>query len=286
MSQSLKPLNELQSRPDVIRSKHIYGMTYGIVVGLGFAGAAWGVDAYLLSHSHALYPWLKFMVSAILCALTGGLTGWLVARLDNGFLALLLWLVCAFAFAWLTNAVPFQIFPQLVGWLEPDIKDVLKYVYYESFQLRFWIALIWIAIFVTIAGILQLPLADSAVFSISIGGRVTPFLLCLVIMGISGAIIDDLNNLPLRTSVIAMDQTIQYVLDTQGQPVDPAESRRLHAASLRNVQDQIQASRRLLVGSFDEFFGEIHILIRFGDQWVDCSTIYAQPSFCKPASGN
>lgn len=286
MSHSLKPLNELKFRPDVIRSKHIYGMTYGIVVGLGFAGTAWGVDAYLLSHSHALYPWLKFIISAILCALTGGLTGWLVARLENGFIALLLWLACASAFAWLTNAVPFQIFPQLVGWLEPDIKDLLNYVYYESFQLRFGIAFVWIAIFVTIAGILQLPLSDSAVFSISIGGRVTPFLLCLVIMGISGSIIDDLNNLPLRASVVAMDQTIQYVLDTEGQPVDPAESRSMHAVSLRTVRDQIQASRRLLVGSFDEFFGEIHILIRFGDQWVDCSTIYTQPSFCKPASRN
>jgi len=286
MSQTLKPLNELKSRPEVVRSKHVYGMTYGIVVGLGFAVAAWGVDAYLLSQSHALYPWLKFLVGAILCALTGGLTGWLVARLEKGIPALLLWLACAFVFAWLTNAVPFRIFPQLVGWLEPDIKDLLDYVYYENFQLRFGVAFVWIAIFVTIAGILQLPLADSAVFSTSIGGKVAPFLVCIVFMVINGVIIDDLTNLPLRESMVAMDQTIQFVLDAEEQPVDPAESRRMHATSLRNVQDQIQPTRRLLVSSYDEFFGEINVLIRFGDQWVECSTIYSQPTFCKPALRN
>jgi len=286
MSQTLKPLNELKPRLDVIRSKHIYGMTYGIVVGLGFAGAAWGLDAYLLSQSHAMYPWLKFIVGAVLCALTGGLTGWLVARLEKGIPALLLWLVCAFVFAWLTNAVPFLIFPQLAGWLEPDIKDLLNYVYHDNFQLRFGVAFIWIAIFVTIAGILQLPLADSAVFSTSIGGKAAPLLLCIVFMVINGVIIDDLTNLPLRESMVAMDQTIQFVLDTEGQPVDLARSREMHAASLRAVRDQVQVSRRLLVGSFDEFFGEVHVLIRFGDQWVECSTIYSQPAFCKPASQN
>ncbi len=36
------------NRPDVIRSKYVYGIWFGIVLGLTFSLFAWGVDAYQL----------------------------------------------------------------------------------------------------------------------------------------------------------------------------------------------------------------------------------------------
>jgi hypothetical protein len=45
----MKPLQaELKARPDVLRTKHVYGIWFGAFLGLAFAIAAWGIDAFML----------------------------------------------------------------------------------------------------------------------------------------------------------------------------------------------------------------------------------------------
>jgi hypothetical protein len=157
----------------------------------------------------------------------------------------------------------------------------LNYTFYEGFQSRFVIAAAWISLFVALVGVLQLPLTEPAAFATSFFGKVAPLLVCSVVMFINGVMVDTLNNEPLRAAVLHLNNTIQFSVEHQGEEVDRALSRTMRMSSLRAVQDVISQPRKLIVGSYDQYLDQIHVLVRFGSTWVDCVVVYNQPSFCK-----
>ncbi len=269
---------------DVLRAKHAYGVWFGIALGLTFSIFAWGIDAYRLDQINGLYPWLKFLGGAIPCMIVGGFAGWLSARLDKPIFGLLLWAVAASVFAWLTVSLPLQITPRLLSLLEPDLKELLHYTYYpEAFVSRFGVAYAWLIIFVSIAGLLQIPLSDSAVFSTSFFGKISPMLVTLVLMAICGTIVDSLNNELLRAPVSALDTTIQFAIDNRGKEIDPLKSRQMHLAALRPVENLITPERRFIVSGYNAFLEEVQVLARFEKGWVECKLISNQLISCKQA---
>jgi hypothetical protein len=50
------PSSDLHRRPEVLRALRGYGLFYGIMVGLAFAGFAWDTDAVLLNQANAAQP--------------------------------------------------------------------------------------------------------------------------------------------------------------------------------------------------------------------------------------
>jgi len=274
-------LHQASARPDVLHAKHMYGMWFGVALGLTFSIFAWGIDAYILNRVNGLYPWLKFLGGAIPCMLVGGFTGWLSARFDRPFLALLFWAIAASFFAWLTVSLPLQITPRVLGYAEPGLRDLLHYTYYESFSARFGVAYAWLAIFVSLAGLLQIPLSDSGVFATSIFGKISPMLFTLVIMAICGTIIDNLNNELLRSPIDTLNTAVQYVIDHEGQQIPSAESRRLHLAAFRPVQDLLSTDRKFIVSGYDQFLEEVQVLARFDKGWVECTLITSQLISCE-----
>lgn len=274
-----KPLST--DRQDVIYAKQIYGIWYGGSLGFLFALFTWGLDAFSLSQMNSLHPWLKFAAGALLCAAAGGLTGWLAARRDKPILALLMWIVFGFFLAWLVVTLPTVIFPRLLGFLEPEAQQYLHYVYYPEFSTRIGVAFAWIIIFVSIAGLLQLPLSEGAVFSTSIFGKIAPILVGLVLVGIAGTIVDGLNNELLRSPVEDLNATIQFAVDHKGQHIDTTESRKMRQASLRVVKDLVTPERKLIVSGYDAFLGEVDVLVKFKNAWVECQVFYSQPVNCK-----
>jgi hypothetical protein len=278
---------EIRQRTQINRMKIRVGIAYGMVAGLAFAISTWGIDGFRLSLAHAFYPWLKFILGAMICTITGGIAGWLVARLEKGIFGLLIYLGVAFVLSRLTVSLPFQIFPDVVARLDPETGNLLNYVVYEeSFGSRFAIAMLWVSLFAVLVGILQIPLAEPAAFATSFFGKAGPLLVCAVLMFINGTIVDNLTNEPLRLAVLAMDNTIQFAVDHQGQEVNPEIARSMHISSLRPVEEVINQPRRLIVRSYDQALGLINVLVRFGDTWVDCSVVYNQPSFCQYVTAN
>ncbi len=267
-------------------AKHNYGMLYGAVAGLAFASAAWGVDDYILSQAHALYPWLKFIVGGILCVGVGALGGRLSAQFENMYVKILIWLAPLAAFAWLSLAIPFTFAPRLIVWLRPDIQGLLNYVYYPDFQVRFGLSLILALIFGLIAGLMQPMLTESAVFSSSSGGKLIPLIICAVLMGLSGTWVDSFNNEPLRSAVTSMNETIQYALDHQGQSVDPKVARQMHLSTVNSIAELIDRPRHLVVSSYDNTLGEVHLLVEFDHTPVSCVIVYAQPTFCEKVTSS
>ncbi|MEO8355395.1 MAG: hypothetical protein ABI621_05755 [Chloroflexota bacterium] len=268
-------------RSDVLRSKRIYGIWFGAALGFTFALFAWGVDAFLLSTMNSLHPWIKFVGGTVPSIIVGALAGWLSARIDKAIIAVLIWAVASLAFAWLTVMLPLQIAPRLLGAIEPEVQSLLHYTYYAGFSARVGVAYVWIVIFVSIAGLLQLPLSDGAVFSTSWLGKLAPMLVGLVLMSISGTIIDGLNNELLRSPIDSLNLTIQFMVDHQGQEIDVLESRRMHLGSLRAVETLITPQRRLIVSSYDEYLNEVNVLVKFERAWVECKVFYNQPINCK-----
>ena len=275
------PVEILSARPDVIRAKHVYGIWFGVVLGLTFSLFAWGLDAYALSQMNGLFPWLKFLGGVISCTLLGALTGWLAARLGKPLVALLLWGATATVFAWLTVSLPLQITPRILSLADPGLKDLLNYTYYEAFASRLAIAYVWLAIFISLAGLLQIPLSDSAVFSTSLFGKVAPMLVTLILMAICGTIVDTLNNELLRSPIDTVDTTIQFILENRGREIDGLEARRRHLGALRTVNDLITPERKFIVSGYDQFLEQVQVLARFEEAWVECELIANQLIICK-----
>lgn len=278
----IQPINPNLERTDVIRAKHLYGLWFGMFLGLGFSVFTWGIDAYILSEHNGLQPWLKFLMGAVLCTVIGGIAGWLAARANRPLVAVGIWLVAGSIFAWLTVNLPLVLLPKALSLLEPQTSGLLEYTYYEDFGKRVGVAFTWLGIFITLAGLLQIPLSDSAVFSTSLFGKAAPVLVSLALMGIAGTIVDNgLINEPLRGSVVAIDNTIQFIVDNRGREVDAAVARRMHAGAFRAIEETVTQKRELIVSGYDGQFGEVNVLVKFDKDWVECQVFYNQPISCK-----
>lgn len=286
----MKPLNkldDLNTRAEIMRLKRRFGMLYGVAAGLAFAVASWGWDGYLMSRSHAYFPWIMLIAGIIFCAILGGISGWLTAWSESSLLGVVFWIISSLFFAWIMVALPLQIKPLIASKLDPQLGSLLNYEKHIEFGFRFGVSLAWILPFMLIVGVTQIPITEPAVFSTSIFGKVAPLFFCIVVMSISGAFTDNLINSHFRSAISSLDSTIQFVLDNKNnRNVDKALSREMHARSLSAVEEYVQKSRRLFVSSYDEDLGDVHVLVKFDDQWVDCGVLYSQPVSCKPIIKN
>ena len=280
---SLPSIDTMGARPDIIRNKRIFGMIYGIMAGLAFAGSSWGWDGYTLSQFHGYFPWNVLVTGALLCAIVGGFIGWLTARMESSLAGVLFWLAGSLFFAWLTVALPLQISPIIATKMDPQLAGLLDYSSNIEFTSRFGVALAWILPFTVIVGIAQIPVTEPAVFSTSFFGKIGPLLFGMLVISIGGVITDSLINAQFRSAIIALDKTAQFVLDNRGnENVDPLVAREIHARAFGTVEESMTDTRYLFVGSFDETLGDINILVKFEKAWVTCEVLYNQPITCKP----
>jgi hypothetical protein len=269
-------------RVEVLRAQYGYGLFYGAMVGLLFAVFAWGVDGVVLFRANGAQPWLKLIIGALVCIPVGGLSGWLTMRFERMILSIPFWLISAAVFAWMTVALPLQIFPKALTLLEPNLTGLVSYGMPEVLQARFFTSLLWSAIFVCMAGILEIPMGQPASFSTSTMGKLLPVLLCAVLMGIGATVVENENNKPLRSAVVAMNETLQVAAKYQGQQIDSKLARDLHLASLRKITDQVGQPYELMVGGFDQYLEQVHVIVRFNKEILaDCLTVYDQPITCE-----
>jgi hypothetical protein len=271
----------LHDRPELFQLKIKYGTVYGMIAGLAFALAAWGTDAYILYNAHVLNPWAKLLIGMIVCLIAGVLAGFVTARSDHWLVALSAWFAAGAVFAWQTVTLPLQTTQSLAAWLKPELAGLITASTWDELSGRFWLALVWISIFVLIMSVIQMAYVENAVFASNSLGRLAPFLLGTFFMISSGLMIDTFNNMPLRGSIRAMDQTIQFVIDHQRMETDPADARANHTGALRGILEIMTQDRSMVIGGYSADLGEINILVQFDESLVNCVVLYEQPSFCK-----
>jgi len=177
--------DNMDARPEIIRLKQKFGMLYGMIAGLAFAVSSWGWDGYMLSKSHAYFPWIMLITGMIFCAILGGIAGWLTARSESSLLGVIFWIISSLFFAWFIVALPLQINPFIASKLDPQLGTLLDYEKDMEFAFRFGVSLAWVVPFMLIVGVTQLPIMEPAVFSTSVFGKTTSLFFCIVVMSIS-----------------------------------------------------------------------------------------------------
>lgn len=270
-----------ETQAEIEGEKRLFNLIYGVIVGVAFAVSLWGPDALRLSQAHVLFPWLKLALGSLICGAIGLGLGWLVARTEKGWVVLVAWIATIASFSWLAIGLQLQIVPLFAKALEPALEGLLTYGVGSADLTKFGVALVWSLIFLSIAGILQKTVLESAVFAISLLARVAPFVLCIILISVAGTMLDDLVNAPFRNAILGVETPIQFIFQNEGIDVDPAESRRVHAGAFNGVREFMSRDYRMIVGGYDQNFGLIHVLVEFGDTWVTCSTANGHANYCE-----
>jgi hypothetical protein len=268
----------------LVRLRIKYGTLYGVCAGLFFALCLWGYDSVMLARAHAFYPFLKLLLGAICFALVYGLVGWLTARLGIMVVGLVSWLLAAWAIAWLTIYIPLKMVPLLMGWFKPDMQAWLSYPIYPEFGARVFGTFVLLAIFSGFLGLFENLLVEPASHAVALISRFVPFLVCFVAMVLAGLMMDEFVSQPMRAPIVAMDKLIQFSLDHRGETIDAETARKMHLGSLRLIEDLLDRPRRLVMGSYDETFGIVDVMVDFDGEWADCNVFYEQASICKPVT--
>jgi len=267
-------------KPEVSKKKQNAGLLFGLAAGLAFAVFAWGVDAFLLASAHGTYAWVKFVPGLLICLLCGGLVGWLTVLLQNVWISIVLWVGQALLFAHLLMWLPLKVAPLIIRLFNPALGDYLKYPYYPELQQNLWVAFAIIALASIIISLLENVLIDQAIFSSGIYAVIVPITVSLLAFSLVGGTGDSVLNRHLRDPLVKVDKLVQFSLDNQGKEISPEAAHNMRISALNPVKELVTDERKLILSNFDQYLGQVDILVDFDGNWVKCTTIYSQVTNC------
>jgi hypothetical protein len=182
----------------------------------------------------------------------------------------------------LVITISLKIAPGLMFIFEPGLQSRLP-AYAINSTFRSWegFGTIVLAIFLGILGLLQLTIVDQSVPAVSPAGRLTAYFVFVPIVLLASAMVSDMINQQMRAPLLATNQLIQFVIDHQNTKVDPIIARQMQLSTIDPIASLIDRPRRLFLGKYDETFSQIDVLIDFGGEWVDCTTVSLQPVYCQ-----
>ncbi len=265
---------------NVQRKKLRLGLIYGIVAGVAFTGFAFGADAWLLARANAAFFWVKLIPGLIICTISAGVVGWLTIRIENHFIALLLWGLLAVLYSWLVVWLPFTgnayviklLDPLLAQWFDfSPLKDLVQ------FRL---ISLVIIGLGACFCGLLEINLIQQALLSPYISASITPLVVAMLLFSVVGSATDHLINSSLREPVQVVNSLLQFASKNAGEDVPRDVARKMHMSAVNQLDSVIQKQRKLTLIGYDENLGMMDILVNFEGIMVKCATIYAQPTDC------
>lgn len=261
--------------------KQLFGLLFGLSAGLAFAVFAWGVDGFLLARAHGAYPWVKFIPGLLISLVGGGLVGWLTVRLQNPIIRLFLWLLFAFLLSKLFLWIPIKAAPQFISWFDSYLGNYLNYSLYSDFNHMQWIGFVVIAIIAILCGLLENVLIEQALFSTGTFSMAIPLVISFVFFCLAGNTVDGLYNKQIRDPIIAVDDLLQFAVDNTGKEVSAEVSRAMHLSAINPIKELLPLERSLILSNYDQMLGQIDVLVKFNGQWVKCTTVYNQVTFCK-----
>ncbi len=262
-----------------------YTLLLGLIAGLAFSLSLWGYESILLFQAHVAYPWIPLVAGTLICVLICTLATVLTWLVNKALLGIVFWVLASRLIAGLAITLPLKITPALMMFFEPGLRARLPvYPMNETFQTWAGFGTVWLAIFLGILGLLQLTLVESAVPATTSAGRLSPYLVFALVMVLASVLSSNMINEQLRAPLIATDRLIEFAVDHQNTSVDPATARQMHLSAVNTISDLIKRPRRLFLGQYDNYYGQVNVLIDFQGEWVDCTTVSGQPVFCNSIS--
>lgn len=270
-------------KPKVSKQKQITGLLYGLVAGLTFAVLAWGIDGIQLARAHGAFSWVKFVPGLLVCVICSGLVGWLVAKLQSNLLGIVFWLALMLVYSQLILWLPIRVAPFLIKIFNGALGNYLQYPYYSELNQNLWFGFAVFAIIAIINGMIENILIDQALFSSGKAAVVIPLLVCALSFGLAGSIGDSLLNKNLREPIRIVDELIQFAQDNYDKEVPSAVAKSMHLNALNPVMQYVTLDRKLVLSNYDQYLGQVEVLVDFEGKWVKCVTIYNQVTNCRPA---
>jgi hypothetical protein len=277
-------MNVKTGMESVHAEKRRLGLGFGFLMGIAFVVGAWGLDAYEMTRASAALPWLRLGLGALLVVPLCMLAGWLVARADSALAGLVTWLLMAVVLNYWAGHVPYEMVSWVVGRLTPEFQGQQVYPFCVSALTRLWISAAVSGVLLAIAGALQTNVVDAARNTTLVPRRIFTFMACVPFFILSGVFADLMIQRPLRQPLEAIDDLIQFALDTEGQEVDKILARTMHLGALKPIQPALHQPRRLVLGDYDlEDLESARVLVDFNGTWARCYVIAEQPSYCQPS---
>lgn len=270
-------------KPEISRQKQIAGLLYGLAGGLSFAVFTWGIDGFLLARAHGAFPWVKFIPGLVICLISGGLVGWLTMVIRQMVVGLVLWVGLALLYSQMVMWLPIRVAPVLIKIFNESLGEYLKYPYYSVLNQNLWFGFAVIAIVAIINGLLEKILVEQALFTSGKYAIIVPLVVCALSFGLAGNTGDTLLNKNIREPILILDELIQFAQDNVDKEIPGNVARAMHMGALTPVKEYIVRDRKLVLSNFDQYMGQVDVLVDFEGKWVKCTTIYNQVTNCKPA---
>jgi hypothetical protein len=263
------------------KTKQLLGLSYGLLAGLAFIVAAWGIDAFQLGRASVDFFWLKLAIGGLAALLLGGLTGWLGEKIDNGLVTFVLWLITAFILARLASQLPFQIFSKAVAILDSNVQGLSVYPYPSNADRRMVIVYIVMMITGGLGGALQRFLVDSALGAATSFNRWMALCICIPFFFLAGNAVDYLNGV-LRGPLVATHETLEFAKANLGKPVDKKLAADMGLHSVDTIQSLLKRPYRLILGTYEpDYLDSFTVYIDFDGEWATCSGLIDRLSNCE-----
>jgi len=258
------------------------GLIYGLFAGFALAAALWGWDALLLWQARAMLPWARFLIGLAACLLTFGLAGWLTMRLEKALLGALFWLLAALVPAIFTPLLTFSIWPWLAPLLNPDLVGRLNLPIADSQGVFSSVNAVVFGVTALILGAVEVPMVEQTRLSTAAGALTGPVILAMTVFTLAGLFADSTMHARLRTPLISLNRTIQFIAANDLTQVDKALARKMHTGALNQFKDRAGLPYQMIVTNYNSTFDQVDILVNFDGVWAYCITAAEQPSYCKP----
>jgi len=263
----------------------LHTLWLGVGTGLTFSLALWAYEAILFVGRHVAYPWLTLLAGTVLVVAVTSLAALLTHLVNKAVLGIAFWALAAVAVAQLSILVPIKTVPSLMKLLEPGLRSALPdYPITSSFRTWVGVDTAWLALFFAILGLLQLTLVEQATSAATNVGRWVPYFIFIPVMLLASVWSNNQINSQLRAPLLVTDDLIQFAVDNRDIEVDPLLARQMHLSSVKLIADLLNRPRRLFLGSYDESYWQVEVLIDFDGEWANCTVIHEQPVFCEPPS--
>ncbi len=255
---------------------------YGVVAGIVFATISWGVDAVRVLLAHGIYAWIPYLVGLVICSAIGGAAGWLAYRLNHFLTSFLLWLLVGICFSWLASHLSLDLYGRMLDVVNPALGHMVQYQDVSGTQARSWIIEVAVIGLTTIAGLLEISLADSTISSPGAVGRYFAMVFWVILFLLPGLAVE--NNLTgmLSAPVVATDQLIQYAEDHPRESLAHPTQTDLRLGALLDIQPWLHEPRQLILQGYDGDLYNTTVLVHFQTGWAVCSLSSNQPVYCKP----
>lgn len=263
------------------RKRNILGIIYGLIAGLSFSLAAWGMDVFILLRHSVSLPFVRFVPGLVISVPAAVLVGYLTARFEKGWLSMFLWVALAVLFTELVIIIPVKVAPWLTSKLLPEFIPVIRFSELANLGHYWFYGIFAIGFSCILCGILENLFIDQSLASSSSTGAVVPYILCLLIMTGAGFSGDLLMTSHYREPVVTIDVLLENGARYYNEEIEKTEARKMRLSIVDPLGELVLQPYTLTLVSTDSSLGLMKVLVDFDGKYALCHIVYSQPTFCE-----